>query len=167
MTHFDVILLIILGGFALFGFWFGLIRTIGSLIGTVAGAFVSSHYYGPIANWVWSITGGSQNVVKLAVFILVFAIINRLMGFIFWLIEKVFNILKIIPFLSTLNRLLGAILGLFEGTLIIGLILFFIGKFPFSDWLMGSLLKSSLAAVLIKISSLLWPLLPAALKQII
>lgn len=166
MTHFDIVLLIILGGFTLFGLWFGLIHTLGALIGTVVGAFVATHYYEPIANWVGQMTGGNQNLVNVIVFIVFFIIINRLVGFAFWLLEKVFNVLKIIPFLSTINRLLGAIFGLTEGTLVLGLILFFISKFPFSDWLLGSLLKSSVAAYLINISSILWPLMPAALKQI-
>ena len=162
----DIILLIILGGFTLFGLWFGFIHTLGSLIGTFVGAFVASHYYGPVASWVWSMTGGNENLVKLLVFILLFVIANRLVGFVFWLVEKIFNIIKIIPFLSTINRLLGGILGLAEGTLVLGLTLYFISKFTFSDWVLGSMLKSEVAATLIKISSVLWPLLPAALKQI-
>lgn len=166
MSHFDIILLIILGGFTLFGLWFGFIHTLGSLLGTVAGAFVASHYYGPIANWVHSLTGGSENLVKVIVFVLVFTIANRLVGFAFWIVEKIFNILKVIPFLSTINRLLGGILGLFEGSLVLGLTLYFISKFPFSDWFTVSLLKSGVAAYLIKISSILWPLFPAVLKQI-
>lgn len=166
MSHLDIILLIVLGGFTLFGLWFGFIHTIGSLVGAVVGAFVASHYYGPISNWIWHITGGNENLVKVIIFILIFAIANRLVGFIFWIFEKIFNALKIIPFLSGINRLLGGVLGLIEGTLVVGLILFFISKFPFSDWLTVSMLKSGVAAYLIKISSILWPLLPAALKQI-
>ncbi|HBV58217.1 MAG TPA: hypothetical protein DEB73_03090 [Candidatus Magasanikbacteria bacterium] len=166
MTHLDIILLIILGGFTLFGLWFGFLHAIGSLVGTVVGAFIASHYYEPISNWTLSITGGNFNIVKFIVFIILFIIANRLVGFIFWLVEKVFSVLKIIPFLGTINRLLGGLLGLFEGVLVVGLTLFFISKFPLSEWLTGSMLKSGMAAYLIKISSILWPLLPAALKQI-
>ncbi|HBX15842.1 MAG TPA: hypothetical protein DEF57_00870 [Candidatus Magasanikbacteria bacterium] len=127
---------------------------------------MASHYYEPISNWTLSITGGNFNIVKFIVFIILFIIANRLVGFIFWLVEKVFSVLKIIPFLGTINRLLGGLLGLFEGVLVVGLTLFFISKFPLSEWLTGSMLKSGMAAYLIKISSILWPLLPAALKQI-
>lgn len=166
MTHLDIILLIILGGFTMFGLWFGFLHTMGSLLGTVVGAFVASHFYTPIASWVFGLTGGSENLVKVIVFLLVFIIVNRLVGFAFWVIEKVFNILKIIPFLSTVNRLLGGVLGLIEGSLVIGLTLYFITKFPFSGWLTSAMMKSPVAAFLIKMSSLLWPLFPAALKQI-
>ncbi len=166
MSHLDIILLIILGGFTLFGIWFGFIHTLGSLVGTAVGAFVASHYYGPASDWLASLLGGHQNLFKVIIFLLIFTVANRLTGFVFWLFEKIFNILKIIPFLSTINRLLGGILGLIEGSLVIGLMLYFVAKFPFSDWLTGSMLKSGVAAFLIKISSILWPLLPVALKQI-
>jgi len=166
MSHLDIILLIILGGFAMFGLWFGFIHTLGALVGTVVGTFVTSHYYEPIAGWIWSMTGGNENLVKVLTFIIMFIVVNRLVGFAFWLVEKAFNILKIIPFLSTINRLLGGILGLFEGVLVVGLILFFVSKFPFADWLTGSVLKSGVAGYLVNLSSILWPLLPAALKQI-
>lgn len=151
----------------MFGFWFGFIHTLGALFSTVVGTFISSHYYEPVANWVWQMTSGNENLVKVIVFIVLFIIANRLVGFMFWLVEKVFNVLKIIPFLSTINRLLGAIFGLTEGVLVVGLILFFISKFPFSDWILGSILKSNVASYLIGVSSILWPLMPAALKSII
>lgn len=166
MTHFDIILLIILGGFAMFGLWFGFIHALGAVVGTVIATFVSTHYYEGLSSWIWSLTGGNENLVKVLVFIFFFIIINRLVGFGFWLIEKAFDVLKIIPFLSTINRLLGGVFGLLEGVLVVGLSLFFISKFPFSEWLIGSMLKSTVSSTLINISSVLWPLMPAALKQI-
>lgn len=166
MFHFDIILIIILAGFVMFGLWFGLIHTVGSLVGVVAGAYIASRYYGPIAVWVQSIFGGNINLVNVIIFILIFIIVNRLVGLIFWIIDKIFGILKIIPFLGTINRLLGGVFGLVEGILVIGLILFFVSKFPFSHWLVQSMNTSPVAAYLVKTSAVLWPLLPAALKQI-
>lgn len=166
MTHSDIVLLILLGGFALFGLFTGLIHALGALVGVAAGAFFASRFYGPIAEWVMLFTGGNPNLVKVIVFILIFIIINRLTGFVFWIVEKMFGVIKIIPFLSTINRLLGGILGLAEGTLIIGLTLFFISKFPIGATLTAALAASSVATYLIKISAVLWPLLPLVLRQI-
>lgn len=166
MTHLDIILLIILGGFTLFGLWFGFIHAFGSLVGTMAGAFLASRFYSPVADWVLQMTGGNENLVKFVVFLLVFIIANRLVGFGFWMVEKIFDIIKIIPFLSSINSLLGGVLGLLEGALVIGLSLFFISKFPFNNWIMTNMVSSEVSASLIKVSSILWPLLPAALKQV-
>ena len=60
----DIILLIIIAGFAMFGFWFGLIHTLGSLLGTVFGAYLASRYYEPMADWLINITGWGENISK-------------------------------------------------------------------------------------------------------
>ena len=166
MSYADFTLFVILGGFVLFGLWFGFIHTLGSLVGSVIGAFVASHFYGPIAQWVALLAGGHENLVKVIVFILLFLLVNRLVGFAFWIAEKIFHILTIIPFLSSINRLLGGILGLIEGVLMVGITLFFISKFPIYELVTNALANSKVAAYLIKLSSILWPLLPIALKQL-
>ncbi len=60
MALFDLILIIILGGFVLFGLWFGFIHTLGSLLGIVVGAFVAGHYYSGFADWGSFIWGGGD-----------------------------------------------------------------------------------------------------------
>ncbi|MBI5230093.1 MAG: CvpA family protein [Candidatus Magasanikbacteria bacterium] len=166
MSHLDIILLILLGGFMLFGLWFGLVHALGSLIGTIVGSFLAGHYYAPLTDWILPLTGGNPNLIKVLVFIFLFIIGNRLVGFVFWIIEKIFGVLKILPFLSTIDHLLGGVFGLLEGVLVIGLTLYFISKFPFSEWLTGAMLTSGVAAYLIKVSALLLPLLPDALKAV-
>ena len=166
MSYADFTLFVILGGFVLFGLWFGFIHTLGSLVGSVIGAFVASHFYGPIAQWITLLVGGHENLVKVIVFILLFLLINRLVGFAFWIAEKIFHILTVIPFLSSINRLLGGILGLIEGVLMVGITLFFVSKFPVYELVTNALANSKVAAYLIKLSSILWPLLPIALKQL-
>lgn len=166
MSIFDISLLIIIGGFALFGLWFGLIRTLGSLIGTVVGVFVAGRYYEALANWVINFTGWSQNYVKVIVFVASFLIITRLVGFVFYLIEKVFSIFTKLPFLHGLDKILGMILGAIEGVVIVGVSLFFIARFPISAFFMNGLADSQVAPPLVKIASILVPLFPEALRML-
>jgi len=51
MILFDLILLLVLGGFVFYGLWFGLINTLGVLVGTIAGAFLAARWYEPVADW--------------------------------------------------------------------------------------------------------------------
>ena len=111
MSIFDMALLIIISGFALFGLWFGLVHTLGSLIGTVFGVYLASRYYEPVANWIISFSGWGQNYVKVIIFIVSFLLITRLVGFIFWIMEKFLTIFTRMPFVHGLDRLLGAIFG--------------------------------------------------------
>lgn len=165
MSFIDIVLLILLGGFILFGFWFGVIHTLGALVGTIAGAYIASHYFSLVAIFIQDKIGGNLPVLKIITFILIFTVVNRLVGLLFYLAEKVFNVLAIIPFLKTINRLAGAVLGFIEGALVIGLILHVAGAIPLSSWFAGRVLEpSSVARYLLGVARVLAPLLPEALR---
>jgi len=164
MELLDIIILVVVGGFALFGFWFGFIHTLGSLLGTILGVYLSSRYYEPVANWIVDVTGWGGNWPKVTTFIVAFIVINRLVGLLFFFIDKVLHIVTRLPFVKSINRLLGLCLGFFEGVISIGVIFYFIERFPVSDQLGAMISTSQFAPIAIEIGAVLWPLLPAAFK---
>jgi len=167
MTILDAILLIILAGFVFYGLFFGLIRTLGSLVGIVAGAWLASHFYLQIFSWAEDLFFGYDNLGKVLTFIILFTIINRLVGFAFSLLDKTFNIISIIPFLKTINRLAGAIFGFLEGALVLGLILYVASRYAFIEhWFGGWLVNSEIAPFLLQFVEFLKPLLPEILKRL-
>lgn len=166
LTIFDLILILILFLFIAFGFALGLVQTFGALVGVIIGAWVAGRYYEPFSVWLDPILLGQSVAAKIVAFIILFVVINRLVGLVFWVINKIFNIISIIPFTKMLNRLLGALFGFLEGVLVLGLILYFVSKFPISEWFNGVLAASKVALWLIKMASILTPLLPEILRQI-
>jgi uncharacterized membrane protein required for colicin V production len=163
----DTILLIFLFGFIFYGFFFGLIRTFGLLVGVLVATILASRLYLSVSNWASDLFLGHDNLGRILVFILLFSLINRLVGILFSMIDGLFNILTIIPFLKTINRLLGALLGLFVGGLIIGLLLYISNKYAFIDhWFGKWLVDSVLAPYFLKLANILLPLLPEVLKKI-
>ncbi|MCX6796102.1 MAG: CvpA family protein [Candidatus Falkowbacteria bacterium] len=167
MSIFDVILLIILAGFVFYGLFFGLIRTCGVFAGVLVGAFIASRFYLPVAAWLENFFFGYNNLGKVLVFIILFSLFNRLTGFLFYLIDRAFNLLTIIPFLKTFNRLAGAILGFLTGSLILGLILYVASRYAFiGNWFGNNLINSKVAPFLLKITNLLLPLLPEMLIKL-
>lgn len=167
MSTFDVVLLISLAGFVFYGIFFGLIRTFGTFAGVLVGAFLASRFYLPISDWLNSFFFGYENLGKVLVFILLFSLFNRLTGFAFYLLDRAFNIISIIPFLKTFNRLGGAILGFITGSLILGLILYVASKYAIVGyWFGDNLVNSKVAPFLLKVANFLLPLLPEVLKKI-
>lgn len=167
MAIFDIILLIILAGFVLYGLSLGLIRTFGSLVGVVVGAYLAGRFYLQVAGWVEDLFFGFNNLGKIVVFIILFALVNRLVCLVFAILDKAFDIISIIPFLKTINRLAGAILGFLMGGLVLGLILYVAARYSvignfFGDWLVNS----QVTPRLIKFASILVPLLPEVLKKL-
>jgi membrane protein required for colicin V production len=166
MILFDIILLLILGGFVAYGLWFGLVHTLGVLVGTIAGAFLAARWYEPVSSWLGFLFGGHQNLARVVCFLFLFIIINRLVGLAFWLVDKIFSVLKIIPFLKTVNRLLGAAFGFLEGVLVLGLTLYLAERYPLGDWFTNSLADSKIAHYFIAVGKILMPLLPEVIKQL-
>ena len=166
MSLFDIILLIIIGGFGLFGLWFGLIHTLGSLIGTVFGVYLATRFYEPMATWITNVTGWGGNLPKVVMFVIAFIIINRLVGFAFWIVDKMLSLITRLPFISGLNRLLGLIFGLLEGVITLGIVFYFIERFPLSDAFMQKMAVSTVVPHLVGAIALLLPLLPEALKML-
>jgi len=166
LTIFDLILILILFLFIAFGFALGLIQTIGALVGVVLGAWLAGVYYQPVGEWLTPFFLGHENTALVIAFILIFVLVDRLIGLVFWLINKIFKIISIIPFTKTINRLLGALLGFLEGTLVLGLSLYFIIRFPFSEWFSGVIAGSKVALWLIEMGNFLAPLLPTVLRAV-
>ncbi|MDD4332903.1 MAG: CvpA family protein [Patescibacteria group bacterium] len=163
----DIILGAALIGFVIYGLYFGLIRVVGSLLGIVIGAWLASHFYLLVSEWAKSLFFGHENLGKILTFIILFILINRLVSLIFMLIDRAYDIISIIPFLKTINRLAGAVLGFVEGALIIGIILYVASKYaPLGHWFSTMLGNSALAPFLLEFAKVLMPLLPEALKSV-
>ncbi len=165
MTLFDLILILIVFGFVWFGFWFGLIHALGGLVGLIVGAAVASRWYDDLAEKILFLFGSQGNLAKVVSFLIIYIITNRLVGFIFFIIGRILRPITHLPFLKTINRVAGAFIGFVEGSLTIGLILYFMTKFPIG-WLMKFIENSKLAQHFINLAKFLLPLLPEVLKKI-
>lgn len=162
MPILDIILLVILAGFIFYGLFFGLIRTLGSLVGVVAGLWLTIIFYLTVFDWLKNLFFGHELAGKIITFIVLFTVINRLICFIFAVIDRTFDLLSVIPFLKTINRLAGAVLGFIEGGLVLGLALLFITQSPFGGWLAAS----KVAPFLISFAQAITPLLPGLLDRV-
>jgi len=78
----------------------------------------------------------------------------------FWIIDKVFHVIAIIPFLKTFNRLLGGLLGLVEGLIFVGIIVFFLSLIPFTGGLQEAVAKSRFAPVMATVGRIADPFIP-------
>ncbi|MBU4369742.1 CvpA family protein [Patescibacteria group bacterium] len=162
MSFFDLILLLLLFGFVWFGFWNGLIRTLGGIIGLVLAVFVAGQWYETVALKLLPFLSDNLSLARLLSFILVFIITQFIIICLLKVVNKIFNL----PVLKILNRLTGAIFGLIEGGLILGLVLYFSTKFTLVPNWAEILNSSSIAPTLISFGKILQPLLPQVLKQI-
>jgi membrane protein required for colicin V production len=161
----DILLLIILGGFVLYGFWFGLIHTLGGLVGVIVASLVSTRLYVPLSEWAQLVFGGNDNIVRVITFIVLFILITRLVGFLFYILERIFRVIAVLPFLKSINRLGGAVLGLIEGVFLVGGILLFIAIFPVGTRVDQAIQQSDVARYLVNTYRVIVPLLPSQIRE--
>jgi uncharacterized membrane protein required for colicin V production len=166
MTFFDLILVILVFAFVLAGLWFGFIHALGALVGTIFGVLVAGRYYDAWGQAVQGIFFGNVNLARVVMFILIMILVNRLIGLVFWVIEKVFKIVAVIPFLKTFNALLGGVLGLLEGVIVIGGALYLAARYPITANFAEVLSASAVGLWLIKAFGLFAPLLPEIIRNL-
>lgn len=164
MSWIDIAILIVIGGFTLAGFWFGLVHMVGSLVGIVLGVLAAGKYFEPVAEWASGTLGGSLNIWRVVAFTLIYVIVNRLLGLVISLLDKMFSFISIIPFMKTFGRLLGAVFGFMEGVFVISLAVYLAARFPFGDHFVQLLQQSRFAIPLNAIGMILEPLLPQAVR---
>lgn len=167
MTIFDAVILITMAGFVFYGLFFGLIKTIGNLAGVAVGVFIASRYYIPAFEWAQDLFFGRDNLGRVVSFLVIFTVVNRLVGLVFALIDRSFGLISIIPFLKTINRLGGAVLGFVLGGFVLGLILYITSRYAIIDHFVGNMITGSkFAPFLVKFAGVLTPLMPEVLKKI-
>jgi len=167
MSYFDIGLLVILLIFVGNGLAKGLIRLLGQVVGLIVASYVASHFYLTFYQWGQDMVNWGEGTEKFLSFLIVFVLVTSLVGIVFIIIEKIFNLIAIIPFTKTINRLLGGALGLLEGSLSLGLILFVAVRYAWIGGFFGSqLVESKVAPLMIKVANIVMPFLPEALKAL-
>lgn len=164
MGFIDIVLIVIIGAFVFFGLFFGLVHTLGSLLGTIVGIIFASRLVDPTFETFGFLFGGGT-IGKVILFILIFFIITRLIGIVFWFVGKIFNVLAWIPFARSLDKLLGGLFGFVEGVIVVGVVLFYAMQVLPDDTLRTALETSAVAGYLVTTMSILQVFFPEAAQQ--
>lgn len=140
------------------GFQQGLIRQTMALLGLLLGLKIASDQYQFLSIYIqthFTISPSWANIVSFALILIVVILVVNLVG---WLLHGLTKVL----FLSFVDRVVGAILGLVKGGIVIYLILVLVSKIPYT-LVADQLAKSTLARDLLALT----PYIEANLERII
>jgi len=160
MAFIDILALIVLAVFVWKGVKLGLIEAIGGIIGLFIGAFTAGRYYPQVASLIGKFTFGHEVLANIIAFLLIFAIVNRAVALVFWVVGRIFNLVAIIPFLKSFNYFFGGLFGVLEGFIFLGIILWFVHLWPMTAFWQEKVDQAKIYPWLEKIGSLVSPLLP-------
>ena len=89
----DVVFIVIIFGFALTGFLFGLIHMIGSLLGMIVGIAVATRVAGPVGEYLGSIIGLPEATIAVIAGVIIYLLTASIYGIIFSILEKTFDLI--------------------------------------------------------------------------
>jgi uncharacterized membrane protein required for colicin V production len=115
----DIVLILIIIGFTLGGMRSGFVQALGQLIGAVLG-FMAARAWSPWLAGFFGIFTSRTGLVHFIAFVLIFLIVDRMVGLLFKFAGKLCQVLTHLPLIRQLNSFLGAILGFLEGIVLVG-----------------------------------------------
>jgi uncharacterized membrane protein required for colicin V production len=133
------------------------VRTILSLVAVAVG-IVLAHLYAPqVAQWLAKYIPWTGAMLQNIAFFVVLGVVERVLNFIFWILDKTVGFMWRLPFINSLNRLLGMVFGLVEGVVVIGVVLAYLIAHPTGAWIVGQLGTSTIVPILAPVGALLLP----------
>jgi membrane protein required for colicin V production len=166
----DIIIFVILCTFFVMGFTRGLIKQVGSLVGYFVALWAASNYYGPVAEYIKRGLSGWQPFLAGPISVLIGFLGAYIIAYFLWhllinLVDGLFRLFSIVPFLNMTNRLGGAAVGLIEGVLLLSALAYVVLNFPISQEFSDKLRKSAIVPALEQVSGIVRPLLPSIVQN--
>ncbi len=139
----DIILVLIVLGFVAGGWKDGFVTAFGRVVGSLAG-FVLAQKALPILQ---PIVGAvlPDDWTTLIAFLVIFLLVNRIIGFLFGLLGGVTHFLAYIPGVGLVNSIIGGFLGLIEGVIMTGGAIWLIISFNIFPSVLGPLQGSTVS----------------------
>ncbi|MDD3284303.1 MAG: CvpA family protein [Patescibacteria group bacterium] len=119
MNYLDIIFIAIALCFVFSGYRKGLVKSVGGILGLFVGAYFAGLFYPTVSSFIQGVASFlSQFESDIISFLLVFIITNRLFALVVVIVDKIVNI----PIISFINRVFGAIFGLFGSVILVALV---------------------------------------------
>ncbi len=152
----DILFAIIIAGAAYQGYKEGFIKAVSSLLSTVVALYGAGLFYLTGAEWLSDLTGWRMGFCRVVVFIILLILINRLVVFIMYLLDRALKFVAGLPIIRTINRGLGAFCRGLEGIITLSLLIYLIQRFS-TGAMAGWVTSSYIAKLIVRFTMYLWP----------
>ncbi len=161
----DVIALAILALGVIRGWRAGMIVMAGNIASLVVGLVASTYiFYWLSATSLFAGVATNHPYLSIIGYLIILGVVTKLLRLVVALINQVWKIIALLPFLSSINRLLGAVIGLAESVVILVILTYLIQNFfinIFSSAMMATISASYSFSYLSSLVSHLQFLIPS------
>lgn len=152
----DILFALVIAGALYQGYKEGFIRAVTSLLSTVVALYGAGLLYLTGARYLSDWTGWRIGFCRIVVFVILLILINRLVVFIMYLLDRALKFVANLPIIRTINHGLGAFCRGIEGVIILAIFIFLIERF--SHGVMAKWVASSyIGHMIVRCSEYLWP----------
>ena len=175
LSGLDIVLGLILFFFFTLGFVYGFVHALGLVAGIIVGLWAANQYFQDVAGWVVelipfieeSVPWLSGSAIEVISFVLIGSVTFKLVALAFEGFDHLIRVLYVIPFMKSINRVLGAIIGLSEAILMLSLLIHFTQQVDFIKDFTSSYIETSfIAEKLLAVGTFIAPILPNLLGYI-
>ena len=157
MSVLDIVVVVVVTISIIFGIKRGLVKEVFTLLALILGVVIASRFYSYGAGWISGVLDNSNlaNIVSFTVIFFVLVVLISLAGIFFNRMVKLVQ-------LGWVDRMGGVVFGFLRGSVIVGVFLVFITKYPIlgsERWVEGS----NLAPFFLQFIESLWKLVPKEL----
>jgi len=141
----EIVLVLVLAAFIMSGVKVGFFVSLGKMLGAVLGFVIARAWYAGVGSVIAIVMPAHVGIARLIAFMFLFILVDSLVGLVFKLLSSLFGLMKFIPFTKTISRVLGGLLGFFEGVVLVGATVYVIMHFRLDPSLMAWVSSSSVA----------------------
>lgn len=160
----DMLIVIAVVASAGYGWWFGLIRTAGAFLGLVFGIQVASANYERVFSLIAGLFARYPSLGRIFVYVMIYGLVNRLVDFVFAMVDKALVVASFVPFYKLITRLLGSLLGVLLGLAAAGIAVILAESF-FPSWSAGFLAGSEYRYYAVRVATLVFSLWPWLIQK--
>ena len=146
----DLIFVLFIGGAAYQGYKDGFVRSLTALLSTMLALYGAYLFYIPAAHWLSDVSGWRLAFCRILVYIVLAILINRLIVYIFYLLDHVLVTITSLPIIRTINRSFGAFFRGLEAVFLLGLVQYLVLHWSegfLATWFSSSIVASFVAKV--------------------
>lgn len=162
MNWLDVIIIVWIIWSLFSGLKMGFIYKSASILGYVVGLWVASRYTPQLAEH-WNLSALQLPTL----FFLIMAAISKAFGLLAWIVDKIFKIVPLFPFLKTFNRVLGGLLGMVLAVFMASSLIYFANTYAPTDMVKNTITDSAIATRLLKLSIFYKPLISEKMDALV
>ncbi|MDP3970599.1 MAG: CvpA family protein [bacterium] len=139
----------------------GFIYHLGTFVGLILGSYIAGQNYQMLVD-----NFGENPWGPFVLFTVIIIVIGIIAGIFSLVLDKIFKFVSWLPFLKSVNKILGGLVAVITSIFLLGILMFFLSRVEISHMLTQTIAESSFAMILVLIGQVMSFILPESISEL-